>query len=81
MRIGVVVNPVSGSRGRRARSAQDRVALARRFADRRRTIDLETAVTTAAGHAIELAVGLSHASSMSSSHGAATARPTKWLAR
>jgi len=55
MRIGVVVNPVSGSRGRRARSGQDRVALARRFADRRRTIDLETVVTTAPGHAIELA--------------------------
>jgi diacylglycerol kinase family enzyme len=57
MRIGVVINPVSGSRGRRARSGQDRVALARRFADRRRTIDLETVVTTAPGHAIELARG------------------------
>jgi diacylglycerol kinase (ATP) len=33
------------------------VALARRFADRRRTIDLETVVTTAPGHAIELARG------------------------
>jgi len=57
MRIGVVINPVSGSRGRRARSGQDRAALARRFADGRRTIDLETVVTTAPGHAIELTRG------------------------
>ena len=57
MRIGVVINPISGSRQRRARSGQERVALARRFADGRRTIALETVVTAGPGHASELARG------------------------
>lgn len=55
MRIGVIVNPRSGARGRRARSVQDRVALAHRFAADRTAVTLETAITNAPGHAGELA--------------------------
>src|SRR5688572_5567945 len=57
MRIGVIINPVSGRLGRRARSGDDRVATARRFAGRRTAVELETAVTAAPGHAVDLARG------------------------
>jgi diacylglycerol kinase (ATP) len=57
MRIGVVINPVCGSPRRRARSAADRAALAQRVAGRRGVAELEAVVTTARGHAAELARG------------------------
>lgn len=54
MRVGVIINPVSGTHGRRTRSGDQRVALAQRFAAERASIVVETAVTTRAGHAVEL---------------------------
>ena len=57
MRIGVVINPLSGSRRQRARSAVDRAALAQRVAGRHGVTELEAVVTTARGHAVDLARG------------------------
>jgi len=57
MRIGVVINPASGPRRRRLGAVEDRVALARQLAGRPGVTDLETVVTAAPGHAIELARG------------------------
>ena len=55
MSVGVIVNPVSGRRGRRGGEA--RVALARRILDACR-IDAEVVATRAPGHGAELAAGL-----------------------
>jgi len=55
MSVGVIVNPVSGRRGRRGGEA--RVALARRILDACR-IDAEVVATRAPGHGAELAAAL-----------------------
>lgn len=57
MRIGVVINPVCGSRRRRSRSPEACAALAQRMTARRAGVEVETVVTTARGHAADLARG------------------------
>ena len=47
MRIGSVINPASGRRGRQASAGLDRLAIAERFADRRHGVDIEAVLTTA----------------------------------
>ncbi len=57
MRIGVVINPVCGSRRRRTRSPADCAVLAQRVTGRRAGAEVETVVTTSRGHAADLARG------------------------
>ena len=56
MRVGIVINPKSGARGRRGDEAEARVALARRMVEAK-GVDAEIAVTAHAGHGASLAAG------------------------
>ncbi len=53
MNVGIVINPVSGRRGRRAGEREARVAIAGRML-KARGVDAEIAVTRAPGHGTEL---------------------------
>jgi len=56
MRVAVIINPISGSSGRRSTSAAERSSLARQVLERR-GVEHEVAITRARGHATELSSG------------------------
>jgi diacylglycerol kinase (ATP) len=57
MRLAVIVNPISGRKGRRRTTGAERVARARRLVIDRPKVHAEIVATTAAGHAAELSRG------------------------
>jgi diacylglycerol kinase (ATP) len=56
VRVGIIINPISGRRGRRAEAGSERESFARAWAARR-GLDADVMVTASAGHASELARG------------------------
>jgi diacylglycerol kinase (ATP) len=57
MRLAIIVNPISGRKGRLSRTEADRLAHARRLVGDRPGVHAEIVATKAAGHAAELSRG------------------------
>lgn len=57
MRLAIIVNPISGWKGRRSTTGAERVAHAQRLVVDRPEVHAEIVATTAAGHAAELSQG------------------------